>query len=131
YRSHRCHELITAPGHGDDEAPPGAAVTECAAQRRDDLVEVVLLDHDVRPDGRDECRLVEELPRVLKQEMQGVERLLRQLDRPTVSARGQPPLRRKESEVAELVDALSAAAFSHFSPASEGFRRSQGVPKPL
>jgi len=104
-------------------------IAQRPAQRRDHLVEIVLLDHDVRPNRRDERRLVEELPWVLHHEVQRIERLRGELDRSAVAACGQPPLRSEETEVAELVDAVSAAFFSHFPPVSRGFRRSQAAPK--
>ncbi len=49
------------------------ALAEHTAQRRDVLVEVVLLDDHVRPDRFDEGGLVEQLPGVLEEELQEVE----------------------------------------------------------
>ena len=66
---------------------------------------------------------------MLDQVPEGVERLLRELYRPAVAARGEAALRSQETEVAELIDAICAPAFIHFPPASQGFRRSQPTPK--
>jgi len=66
---------------------------------------------------------------MLHQVAQGIERFGGEFYRPAVAARGQPALCGQQAEVAEVVNAVSLAAFIHFPPASEGFRRFQLTPK--
>src|SRR6516162_2776204 len=131
YLAHRRNELVATARHGDDEALSATAVAERTAERGHNLVEVVLLDNHIRPDRRDQRRFVQQFTAVLDQEVQGIERFGGELDHPAVAARGQPPLRGNETEVPKLVHPIGVQPVSHFSPASEGFRKSQGVPKPL
>jgi len=61
FRSERTGRVIRSRRQRLGRALPAAAISERAAQRRDDLVEVVLLHPHVRPHRRNQRRLVPEL----------------------------------------------------------------------
>ena len=69
-----------------DELVVVRCFAEDAPQHRDRLVEVVLLDDEIRPDRRDQRVLVERLTRVLDEMEQRIENLRLQRDRLAVRA---------------------------------------------
>src|SRR5690606_1614533 len=85
----RSGEAIAAAAHGHDVAIVAAPLAERVPQRRDCLVEVVLLDDDMRPYGRHQRPLVHELTGVLDEHAQRVVRARREGNGPAVCSRAQ------------------------------------------
>jgi hypothetical protein len=54
-----CHEPVASTGVGHDEAVLTGPLAEHSPQRRNALIEVVLLDDDVRPDRFEQRALVQ------------------------------------------------------------------------
>src|SRR4029077_18221523 len=70
----RRDEAITAPGHGRNIFGGLARVTECATDGRHRLGEVVLLDDEARPYGRQQLVLADDAVPVADQVLEHVER---------------------------------------------------------
>ena len=83
-------EAVPAPGLRHDEAMLIACLAEHLAQRRHRLVEVVLLDDDVRPNCVEQRLLLEQLATVLDEIEQCVEHPRLQRNRLAVRSEQQP-----------------------------------------
>ncbi|HRY86351.1 MAG TPA: hypothetical protein P5305_00590 [Rubrivivax sp.] len=77
-RPDRGDEPEAAPRHGLDEAAAMAVIAQCAAQSGNHLAQVVLLDHQARPQAAKQGVLVEQQAGALHEQQQRVEQPWRQ-----------------------------------------------------
>jgi hypothetical protein len=80
------------------------AFTESPPDNGDVLIETVLFDDDIGPDGLHQGALVQELAAPLHEVEQRLEGLGRQRNGPSVRAGGQQPLLDVEPELTEFIE---------------------------
>ena len=89
--SNKTDEAIAATGHGNQVALPALVLVECLPERRNLDLEVVLLDHQPRPDPRQQFVLGDDIAPGGGQHDRHVERAAAQPHRNPVTPELPPP----------------------------------------
>jgi hypothetical protein len=118
-----CSEAVACAGDGGDVAVLAARLSEDAAEGGDVLVEIVLFDGGIWPDGAHEHLLVEHLTPVGDEKEQGVEDLGRERD--LVAGAEEKALAGVDAEVSEVVGVRLGFAQEECPPGSLEDRRSE------
>src|SRR5216683_549204 len=118
-----CGETVACAGDGSDVAVLAARLSEDAAKGGDVLVEIVLFDGGIGPDGAHELPLVEHLTLVGDEKEQGVEDLGREGD--LVAGAEEKALAGVDAEVSEVVGVRLGFAQVEGPPGSLEDRRSE------
>ncbi len=84
-------QAVAAPRHGDQMALPALVLVERLAERRDLHLEVVLLDHQPRPDPRQKLVLADDISPGRGQHRQDVQGPAAQPDRQPITRQLAPP----------------------------------------